>query len=63
MFNRDKICILQNRQDNEVLIALTKDELLQDKVIDFLKKLDDKYIFNVNNYLSELILKQKDNTR
>ena len=59
MFNRDRICILQNRQDNEVLIALTKDELLQDKVIDFLKKLDDKYIFNVNNYLSELILKQK----
>jgi len=60
IFNRNMICILHNRyDDNEVLIVLTKDSLLLNKVIKFLKNYDAKYIFSVNNHLSKLLQEQK----
>ncbi len=59
IFQRNKICILQHRRNDEVLIALTKDEFLPKKVIRLLNKIDNKYIFNVSNYLNKLILKQQ----
>ena len=58
IFHRDMICILSNRNYDEVLIAIKKENTHINDVIRFLKKFDKKYVFNVNDYLRKLLQKQ-----